>query len=266
MNISSDPGAAGVRVLIIDDDPLSLKIISLQLGAFGYDAATAAGGEEALQALTAMTPQVRPEILLVDLHIPGLSGRELTQQLRKLVGSDARIIAMSASTPGSEDIDCFDGFVLKPLDPQLFQKFLRERRTEKDGPEHSGPVQASLRKTAGSAISSEGVLDPGVLSKLRGMMSPAAVSEVLDAFIEDTHARVGRMRAAASAGDIAQLRAEAHAVKGSAGMVGAQKLAGICDVIEGEGYQGLGTVQLLDTMAEELLQLQYRVVATRSNI
>ena len=58
------------------------------------------------------------------------------------------------------------------------------------------------------------------------------VREVIAVFQSDTEKRIGRIRTAIAAADAPQVRAEAHAIKGSAGQVGAMHVSSICRQIE----------------------------------
>jgi CheY-like chemotaxis protein len=78
------------RILIADDEPQVLDLIRQLLVHRGYEVATASSGEEALQAV----PTFRPDVLLVDMAMPGLSGAEVLAQLRQQ-GVGIPVIAIS---------------------------------------------------------------------------------------------------------------------------------------------------------------------------
>jgi HPt (histidine-containing phosphotransfer) domain-containing protein len=64
------------------------------------------------------------------------------------------------------------------------------------------------------------------------------VLEVLSVFQTDTASRLRTLQAALAAGDMAQVRTQAHSIKGSASQVGALGLAAVCQSIEHEAAQG----------------------------
>ncbi len=69
---------AGEAILIVDDNPVYLKLIRVLLTAKGYDIRTATDAEEALAVLGTF----RPRLILMDVQLPGMTGLELTQRLK----------------------------------------------------------------------------------------------------------------------------------------------------------------------------------------
>ena len=67
------------RILVVDDDENLRWILQTQLDDMGYEASTAADGLQALDAIE----QSPPSLVLTDLKMPGLSGRELLDRIRK---------------------------------------------------------------------------------------------------------------------------------------------------------------------------------------
>jgi CheY-like chemotaxis protein len=104
-------------VLVVDDSIDNLTAISLFLQQNGYRVATATNGEEAIQVATL----VKPEIILMDLAMPGVDGLESTRQIRQDESlKDIPVIALTAfSTEGfrraAHDTG-FDGYLTKPVD------------------------------------------------------------------------------------------------------------------------------------------------------
>ncbi len=70
---------AGVRILVVEDEPETLELVSLTLRSAGADVLEANGAETALTQLDAQLP----DIVLSDLQMPGLDGYELMRILRK---------------------------------------------------------------------------------------------------------------------------------------------------------------------------------------
>src|SRR5258706_2743313 len=81
-------------VLHVDDDPMNLRVVEEILAAFGHRSIKAASGSEALRWL-----QDHPvDVVLMDIHMPGLSGIETVELLRASPGPerDAPVIALTA--------------------------------------------------------------------------------------------------------------------------------------------------------------------------
>jgi len=104
---------SGARVLIIDDEPQIRKLLKVNLHAHRYDILEAATGEEGL--LHAST--LHPDLIVLDLGLPDLSGMEVLQQLREW--SRVPIIVLTAKDREADKIAALDGgaddYVTKPF-------------------------------------------------------------------------------------------------------------------------------------------------------
>ena len=100
-------------VLIADDDPDILELLSALLTEEGFQVAAFSDGLAALHALRAE----RPSVAIIDLMMPMMDGRELIEQLRKEPGPPVPVIAMSASLSSAtaEMLDA-DVYLTKPFD------------------------------------------------------------------------------------------------------------------------------------------------------
>jgi two-component system KDP operon response regulator KdpE len=67
------------HILVVDDDPVILRTLRSNLAARGYDVATAETGEEALQSAN----NLPPNLVILDLMLPGMSGLEVCETLRR---------------------------------------------------------------------------------------------------------------------------------------------------------------------------------------
>ena len=82
-----------MRILVVDDDPSVRGLLTLQLELAGYDVDSVADGQSALDATTAL----RPDLVVLDLMMPRLSGWEVLERLR--AGPDTRstpVVVLSA--------------------------------------------------------------------------------------------------------------------------------------------------------------------------
>ena len=73
-----NPSDAGLKMLIVDDEPAALETICEGLSGENVQLFTAASAESALEQL----PQIRPRIVLADLLLPGMSGLELLNRVQ----------------------------------------------------------------------------------------------------------------------------------------------------------------------------------------
>jgi len=124
---------AGEPLLIVDDNPVNLKLVRVLLQMEGYDVRTAEDAEEALRVLATF----RPRLILMDLQLPGMDGLELTRRLKADPATrDMIVVAVTAYAMKGDDekaraAGC-DGYVTKPIDtqalPRLVEAYLLERR------------------------------------------------------------------------------------------------------------------------------------------
>ena len=123
------------RVLIIDDNPANLKLARVLLRTYGYGVQTAADAEEALTVLRVDSP----DVILMDIQLPGMDGLALTRLLKKDPAFERTIIlaltayAMKGDEQKALAAGC-DGYVTKPIDtrtlPALVGEYLRRRPAE----------------------------------------------------------------------------------------------------------------------------------------
>ncbi|MEZ0363981.1 response regulator [Mycobacterium sp. pUA109] len=101
------------RVLVIDDEPHILRALKINLSARGYEVVTAATGAGALRAAA----EHRPEVVILDLGLPDISGIEVLAGLRGWL--TAPVIVLSARTDSSDKVEALDAgaddYVTKPF-------------------------------------------------------------------------------------------------------------------------------------------------------
>lgn len=90
------------RVLVIDDDAVLRRLMTKLLGAGGYEALTASGGEEGLKSLV---PGSLPDAIVLDLSMPGMSGFEVLQRLRGDAATAHLPVLVLTGQAGSADHD-----------------------------------------------------------------------------------------------------------------------------------------------------------------
>ena len=110
-------------ILIVEDNALNLRLFNDLLQAKGYNTLNARSGPEALAMLRAQ----RPDLVLMDIQLPGMSGIEITQEIRKDEAlKTLPVIAVTAfAMKGDEEtirLSGCDAYVSKPISVPLFFK------------------------------------------------------------------------------------------------------------------------------------------------
>lgn len=104
------------KILIIDDEPSILNLVSAYLRPEGYEVYTAADGPSGLKAARVY----KPDLIVLDLMLPGLDGLELLSRLRR--ESDVYVILLTARTEETDKIVGLsvgaDDYVTKPFSPR----------------------------------------------------------------------------------------------------------------------------------------------------
>lgn len=129
---------AGLRALVVDDEPPLVKVVSSYLEREGFEVTTAGDGEQAVT----LAREFQPDVIVLDLMLPGIDGIEACRQIRTF--SDAYIVMLTARV---EEIDRIvglstgaDDYVAKPFSPgELMARvraMLRRPRTSRSESEH----------------------------------------------------------------------------------------------------------------------------------
>ena len=104
------------RILVVEDNPLNLKLVREVLRFAGYDVIEAQSGEEGLRA----AKETPPDLVLMDLQLPGIDGTETLHRLRKdTLGPEVPIVAVTAFAMAEDKERAsragFDGYIEKPI-------------------------------------------------------------------------------------------------------------------------------------------------------
>jgi two-component system cell cycle response regulator CpdR len=114
------------RILLADDDPTALDLVSRALTAEGHNVVCCCDGQEALQRLLAAPGEFA--LLLSDVEMPGLDGIELAKRARS-AAPGLRILLMSGFSGGTGRIESLAlpgvGFVTKPLSLEQIRASVR---------------------------------------------------------------------------------------------------------------------------------------------
>jgi CheY-like chemotaxis protein len=114
-------------VLVVDDDPRALALMTIVLGKAGYRVATATGGDRGLETLSTE----RPDLVIVDLLMPGMDGLEFCRRVRAQTQS-ADLPLMLSTAMATDDVRQqalgagVDAVLTKPFErPALLEELAR---------------------------------------------------------------------------------------------------------------------------------------------
>jgi CheY-like chemotaxis protein len=162
------------RILIIDDMPGILALLSVYLDNQGYEVMTAQNGEEALQVLEHFTPA----LIISDIMMPRMGGFEFIEQCRRNnpYGYIPIIVVSAKDRASTETIAAelgADGFLEKPINLDLLQKAIEATLAKalakaKWVPENNATAQANLesRRTPRANFLCEAYFEGGGISGL----------------------------------------------------------------------------------------------------
>lgn len=228
------------RLLVVDDDEVMRDLLLLLLGESGYQVTLCSSGEQAVDLLQG---GLKPSIILTDLQMAGIEGIELVLALRAAATSAPVVLGMSAGRPSSALLTHLDAFLSKPFGMTQFKDALESARETLHLTSIAPTTSVAAEQPASGAIpslppsSKEGevtptVLDDTIVSALSRTLQPGQLRELYLLTLTDVTRRFERIENSAAAGDLPAVHREAHAIKGSCGMVGARELQALATVLE----------------------------------
>ena len=115
------------RILVVDDDRDSAEAMTILLKIYGHEVATAYDGIEAIE----IARMFRPDIALLDLSMPKLSGYDVARRIREEAGKPGLILVALTGWGGEEDkrrsIEAgFNVHMVKPIDFTALEKLVAE--------------------------------------------------------------------------------------------------------------------------------------------
>lgn len=123
----TDTGAALLRVLVVDDDPVVAESMLVFLELEGHQVCSAASGEAALRLLA----EFRPRVVLLDIGLPDLDGYEVARRIRLTPGGEqVKLVAVSGyghEAARERGVQAgFDVYLVKPVAPSKLAALLAE--------------------------------------------------------------------------------------------------------------------------------------------
>jgi CheY-like chemotaxis protein len=215
-------GRRSLRILLAEDNPINQEVTSILLRKWGHDVVQAYSGREALKAVV----ETEPDLVLMDLEMPEMSGLEATASIRQDEEGTAKhvpIIAMTAHALQGDRDRCLlagmDAYVSKPLRSEELSRVIEEvmagsnrtgsKRTEGADAEGQAPApggHCSLSDALGYVAGDKVIL--AAIIKMFLAVTPQTMSDVVQA---------------AADGDVDELGRLAHRLKGALPIFGAAR-------------------------------------------
>lgn len=122
------------KILIVEDNPLHMKLMEMTLRDKNYTLVKATDGEEALD----MAVRERPDLILMDIRLPKMNGFEVTRKLRKNPAfSHTPIIALTAHAMAGDRESViksgYDTYLSKPVDTRQLTAVIAEMLLKRRG-------------------------------------------------------------------------------------------------------------------------------------
>jgi CheY-like chemotaxis protein/HPt (histidine-containing phosphotransfer) domain-containing protein len=247
--------ARGMRVLLVEDNPVNLEVGVGILEGFGCNVETATNGVEAL----ALHNQREFDIIFMDCQMPEMDGFKATAEIRKREANSGRrtpIVALTASAIEGDREQCLaagmDDYVAKPFTTEQMRAALaawlkpaalrgeahrkpEADKPEPDKPEPDKPDHLSLVPLPTPPAGRHPPIDQAVLDNLALLQRegrPDIVSRIITLFLENAPSLLRELEDGAARGDMALLLRTCHALKASSANVGAIALARHCEELE----------------------------------
>jgi PAS domain S-box-containing protein len=283
LNGTATPAAAGLRVLVVEDNPVNQQVSSEMLMRLGCQVRVCADARSGLQALC----EQRFDLVMMDIHLPGMDGMQALSLFRQGASTDlplvcpasTPVVAVTANALEGDEIKLrqhgFDDYLPKPFRLGQLQAMLSRYKHNDNSVQrdliagNSGGRPPALHESTMSSqpptpISSTPatVLDAQAIARLREL-DPGGGNKLLErviaAFLKSLERLLPELDRARAAGlDLAAVRHVAHTLKSSSASLGALKLSERCAEIEGMVRNGQteGLDILLDGMHDEVARVR----------
>ena len=252
------------RLLLVEDNATNQRVALSMLARLGLSADVAEDGEQALKAV-----EREPyDLILMDCQMPVMDGFEASRALRRREQEAAQssgsaqhlvIVALTANAMQGDRERCIgagmDDYIPKPLKLERLRRCL-ERWLESEPALESGMTAVSDADPSADPLMALAV-DPDAMNNLKDLLGDG-YGRFLDLFTDKTKELTVALQQAVDARDAPALAAAAHALKGSAGNLGATELLTLTQRLEQKGRNI--DFRDIDRLVEEIWNSQRHVL------
>ncbi|MHB8533917.1 MAG: ATP-binding protein [Sulfuricaulis sp.] len=222
---------SGLKILVAEDNVINQKVISKILESAGHRPSLVTDGEQALDALG----RESFDLVILDMQMPIVSGLEVVKIHRFTHPKDSpvRFLVLTANATTEAMNECreagVDAYLTKPIDPAKLLDQIDRLAPKGVGVKSAAKTSALVSVVPSVAPSSGHVLNDATLASLEIMGKRSAfLPELIHGFLRDSEQLLNDMEVAIRGKQYKNFKDIAHAMKGSAGSVGAQTLYDIC--------------------------------------
>ncbi|HYV96165.1 MAG TPA: response regulator [Gemmatimonadaceae bacterium] len=219
----------GRHVLVVEDNEVNQRVIGTMLENLGCEVRVAAHGAIAVEIASTL----RFDLILMDVMMPVMDGITATREIRRIEGglrTRSPIVALTAATLGDERARCLaagmDGFLAKPFRHADLLSVLKEWMPR-------GPVRATPSRKAAAVRESSDVIDEAAIESIRSFPGGDRIlAETVKAMTATMPDKLRELETAVEHGNRVSVRAQAHSLKSSTGMLGATRLSTLLRTLE----------------------------------
>ena len=232
---AAKPGMGGpaLDILVAEDNAINQQLITTLLRKWGHRVTIVDNGMAAVTAAAGGDF----DIILMDLQMPGMSGIEAAQRIRKQGGKRGQtpMIALTAHVLQSirEEVMAagMQDHVTKPIDPDALAASIARLVPKSAG--KAAPIPAPEMEIAPSTA-----LNDAVLARLEDQIGRDDVAELAAMLLEQTPDRLAEIHRTLAAGDAAAARQMAHDIASTAGNLGITEVATLAQALEHKYNEG----------------------------
>jgi PAS domain S-box-containing protein len=229
----------GARILVVEDNAVNQEVALGILRKLGLRADAVGDGAEAVELLKTLPY----DLVLMDIQMPEMDGLEATRIIRNpqsnILNHHVPVIAMTANAMRGDRERCLEAgmndYVSKPMSPQALLEALNAwlpsdtPETRPDGPANEVLVSESMPEVP--------IFErAGLVARL--MDDEALADRILARFLESTPKQIESLRKSLDSGDAVAAKRTAHAIKGAAADLGAERLRLVAHRIEEAAHAG----------------------------
>ncbi len=235
-------------LLLVEDEDINRKVVAELLQSEGYQVTTASGGNEAI----GLIEQINFDVVLMDLHMPGMDGLQTTEQIQRLQEKNdekLKIIAFTGDVMETVEEDCrkagMDGIISKPIQIDVLNKTIS---SVMDSKKRSGSFEKAGENT--SEGQEDLLLNQAYLDILFNKIKLEKLSSVVAIFFSSGKNMLDELEQFHLSNDMDGLRETSHRISGMAKHLGLDKLGELAGEIQQQAM--LGDKASINQLVEEI--------------